>query len=174
MSTQRVYTGYSGQLAVMAELIFRQVNVALPQVDLGTDLFAFQDATEGLCRLQVKTAQGTRYVREEGYSAQFGFPMRQLERASGPALSYVLVVRFEGRFVEFVVLARTAVVNWWNGDRRFGTENPASGDLVVTVQFRPDSVTCGEIDLTPFRNTWSLPGLELRSSSTPGPQPDQA
>jgi len=51
MSTQRVYTGHSGQLAVMAELLVRQVNAAVPHVDLGTDLFAFRDATEALCRV---------------------------------------------------------------------------------------------------------------------------
>jgi len=107
----------------------------------------------------VKTAQAARYAREEGYRAQFGFPMRQLEKASGPALTYVLAVRFEERFEDFVVLPRVAVVGWWNGANRFGTENPASGDLAVTVQFRPDSVVCGEVDLTPYRNAWHLLGL---------------
>ena len=32
------YTGRSGQMAVMAELLFRRCNAAIPEVDVGTDV----------------------------------------------------------------------------------------------------------------------------------------
>lgn len=58
MSRQRAYTGHSGQMAVMAELLHRQCNVAVPDVDYGTDVFAFHDDREDVARIQVKAARG--------------------------------------------------------------------------------------------------------------------
>jgi hypothetical protein len=39
VSRQHLYTGKSGQLAVMAELVSRGYNVAVPEVDAGDDIF---------------------------------------------------------------------------------------------------------------------------------------
>lgn len=172
MSRQRVYTGVSGQHAVVAELLMRQITVALPMVDRGTDLFAFREESERVARIQVKTARGDRYAREEGYSAQFGIPMRQLEVQGGAELLYVLVTRLEDAFGDFVVVSRAQVCAWWNGLERFGTDNPSSGDLALTVQFRPASVLCGQVDLTAYRNAWALLGFastihEPASTDTP-------
>ena len=50
MSRQRTYTGRSGQMAVVAELLFQQCNAAVPEVDYGTDVFAFQDEREEAAR----------------------------------------------------------------------------------------------------------------------------
>ena len=83
MAKQRTWTGHSGQNAVKAELLFRQCNVAVPEVDLGTDVFAFRDARPEMARIQVKTAQGRRYKNEAGYSATFHVPLKQLEIPEG-------------------------------------------------------------------------------------------
>lgn len=40
MSRQHLYTGKSGQLVVMAELVSRGYNVAVPEVDIGDELEA--------------------------------------------------------------------------------------------------------------------------------------
>ena len=40
-------------MAVMAELLFRKCNVAVPIIDLGTDTFAFRDDREEVARVQV-------------------------------------------------------------------------------------------------------------------------
>jgi hypothetical protein len=70
------YTGRSGQRAVMAELLFRECNAAIPDVDTGEDLFAFRDDREEIARIQVKTAAHARgYAKEEGYRVQFGIPL---------------------------------------------------------------------------------------------------
>ena len=37
------FTGGSGQMAVMGELLHRKCNAAIPHVDVGTDVFAFKD-----------------------------------------------------------------------------------------------------------------------------------
>ncbi len=159
--TDDTFRGRGGQLAVMAEVLYRLCNAAIPEVDVGTDVFAFLDHRVDVARIQVKTARGARYENEEGYSARFDVPMRQLERTDGLPLYYALAVRLEGRWADFLVIGREQLDNLWNGPQRFGTENHRTGDLALTVQFRPGNVRCGEVDLTPYRNAWDqLPPLQ--------------
>src|SRR4051794_33366596 len=95
--TRDLYTGRSGQLAVVAELLNRQRNVAIPEVDVGEDLFAFRDrVNEPVTRIQVKTANATRRKTAGRYSARFSVPFAQLDAPDEPALHYVFAVRFEG------------------------------------------------------------------------------
>jgi hypothetical protein len=51
---QDSFTGRSAQLAVLAELLRLHCNAAIPEVDLGTDVFVFRDDREEVVRLQVK------------------------------------------------------------------------------------------------------------------------
>jgi hypothetical protein len=48
---RRPYTGRSGQMAVMAELLDRECNVAVPEIDVGEDVFAFRDGEEAIARI---------------------------------------------------------------------------------------------------------------------------
>jgi hypothetical protein len=52
------YTGKAGHLAVMGEIALRGYNVALPEIDVGDDIFAVNPQTGKLVRVQVKTARG--------------------------------------------------------------------------------------------------------------------
>jgi hypothetical protein len=56
---QNLYVGRAGQMAVMAELLWRGWNVALPEVDVGEDVFVVKDESGELWRVQVKTATAT-------------------------------------------------------------------------------------------------------------------
>jgi hypothetical protein len=56
MITRNEYVGRAGQLAVMAELSWRGYNIAIPEIDIGDDVFAVNDLTGHMWRLQVKTA----------------------------------------------------------------------------------------------------------------------
>ena len=42
MSRQSLYSGRAGQMAVMAEFLIRGYNVAIPEVDVGDDIFLGQ------------------------------------------------------------------------------------------------------------------------------------
>lgn len=42
-SRRDLYVGRAGQLAVMAELLLRGYNVAIPEVDVGDDVFVVRD-----------------------------------------------------------------------------------------------------------------------------------
>ena len=52
-------------MAVIAELLHRRCNAAIPHVDIGMDVFAFRDDREDVARIQVKTAPETPYRKAE-------------------------------------------------------------------------------------------------------------
>ena len=72
------FVGRAGQLAVMAEFLLRGYNVAMPEVDVGDDIFVVHDRRGTLWRIQVKTALGK--PRSYGYSGQFAVGLKQLRR----------------------------------------------------------------------------------------------
>jgi hypothetical protein len=152
--TRDAFTGRSGQLAVLAEILIRRCNAAVPEVDLGTDVLAFLDDEDIVARVQVKTGQAERYRRGEGHSAQFSIALKQLKLPDVPPLFYALAVRLEDRFVDFLIIGRDRLSQYWKGPRRLGTLD-REGNLVLTVQLR-ERVLCGEVDLTEFRNRWDL------------------
>jgi hypothetical protein len=129
------FTGGSGQMAVMSELLHRRCNAAIPHVDIGTDVFAFRDDREDVARIQVKTAPGKRYKNGKGYSAKFGVKMTQLGRTDTPPLYYALAARLEKVWGSFIIISRTKLQELWN--EGCGSENSRSGDLELYIQFRP-------------------------------------
>ncbi|AMV28935.1 hypothetical protein VT84_31365 [Gemmata sp. SH-PL17] len=158
------FSGGSGQMAVIGELLHRKCNAAIPHVDIGTDVFAFRDDREEVARIQVKTSPGKLYKNGKGYSAKFGIPMKQLERTDEPPLFYALAVRLDGGWGLFVVIGRTKLKELWNAG--CGSKNNKSGDLELYIQFRPENegelkAFCGKFDLTAHINAWeSLPPLK--------------
>jgi hypothetical protein len=168
------YTGGSGQMAVIAELLHRKCNAAIPYVDVGMDVFAFLDDREEVARIQVKTAPGTRYKNGEGYHAKFGVPMAQLKRTDDPPLFYALAVRLDNGWGCFIVISRVKLRKLW--DDGCGSENERSGDLELYIRFRRHEgeaggdeaenehelkASCDDFDLTDYKDAWeSLPPLK--------------
>ena len=54
--SQRAFFGRSAQMAVMAELLHRRINVAIPEVDVGDDIYAVKGLSPQVTRVQVKGA----------------------------------------------------------------------------------------------------------------------
>jgi hypothetical protein len=134
-SSSASFTGGSGQMAVMAELLHRKCNAAIPQIDVGTDVFAFRDDREDVARIQVKTAPARVYKHGQGYSAKFGVPMAQLRRTDEPPLFYILIVRLVNGWGSVIVISRTKLQELW--DEGCGSVNEKSGDLELHIRFRP-------------------------------------
>jgi hypothetical protein len=86
-----LYLGRAGQMAVMAEYLARGWNVAIPEVDVGDDIFVVRDIDGNLSRIQVKTASAQ--DRKFGYSAKFSVSFPQLRYPLTPELTYVFTVR---------------------------------------------------------------------------------
>ena len=51
-----LYIGRAGQMAVMSEFLCRGYNVAIPEVDVGDDIFVVRDLDGAFSRIQVKTS----------------------------------------------------------------------------------------------------------------------
>lgn len=157
-----VYTGRSGQLAVLAELLQRECNAAIPEVDTGEDVFAFRDGSDVIARLQVKTANAKPLKTADGYTAQFSVPLAQLGRRDVPPLYYVFPVRFAGRWQDFLIVQRWQLSDLYEAGT-LGIEN--AGALKLTLSFRTHDVRCGRVSLQAFRNAWdTLPPCSCLST----------
>jgi hypothetical protein len=160
--TDDSFTGRAAQLAVMAELLQLRCNVAIPEVDLGTDVFVFNEDREEVVRLQVKACTVPYiYADASGYSAQFALPMKQFRRLDDrPPLYYALAVLRDQKWADVLVVSRARLQSYFNGKKKFGSFHKANDDLVLTVEFR-DRVECSGQELTDCRNAWkSLPPLQ--------------
>jgi hypothetical protein len=163
------FTGGSGQMAVISELLHRKCNAAIPLIDIGTDVFAFQDDRAEVARIQVKTASGKPYKKANGYCAEFRIPIIQLERTDGPSLFYALAVRLTDGWGSIIVISREKLKTLREDGMGSEIKNNKKFDLRLYIQLRhqqdADEQTlkaqCGEIDLTEYLNAWeSLPPLK--------------
>ena len=160
--TDDTFTGRAAQLAVVAELLRLRCNAAIPEVALGTDIFAFKDDQEETVRLQVKACTVPHiYADGSGYSAKFALPMKQFRRPDDqPPLYYVLAVLRDDKWVDFLIVSRIRLQSYYSGKKKFGSVNKTNDDLEITVEFRK-TVECSAQDLSDCRNAWeSLPPLQ--------------
>jgi hypothetical protein len=142
------YVGKGGHLATMAEFLLRGYNVAMPEVDVGDDIFVVSDRDGQLWRIQVKTAMGKR--RRYGYSGQFAVSLKQLEAEKRPDLFYVFALRTEDAW-EFLILPREAL-HAEHQDHSVGTI--AGSLLILTFRFQPAAVLGSGRNFQSYRNNW--------------------
>ena len=69
------YVGKAGHLAIMSAFLMRGWNVAIPEDDVGDDIFVVQDESGTLRRVQVKIPTTT--VRQTGFSVRFQVAIKQ-------------------------------------------------------------------------------------------------
>lgn len=134
------HIGRAGQLAAMAEILARGWNVAVPEVDVGDDIFVAQDDGTRLTRVQVKTTAGT--VFEAGWKSHpITLPYAQFSRDEEEVpFTYVFAVRTGDRW-RFVVIERGQLREKWIEFARERREaghlrkNPASDPKAIGIQF---------------------------------------
>jgi hypothetical protein len=147
---QSLYVGRAGQMAVMAELLWRGWNVALPEVDVGEDVFVVKDESGELWRVQVKTA--TAKLQQKGYSAQFNVSLKQLETLRTPDLVYIFAVRGPSGWESFIIIDRSTL---YREHELHHIGSVSRGNLVL--RFTQDDVTlrCSDRDLLAYQSDWS-------------------
>ncbi|EXU74137.1 MULTISPECIES: hypothetical protein [Erwinia] len=101
------YKSKAAHLAVMAELAWREYNVAMPEIDIGDDIFAVKDSSGNMWRLQVKYSQAKKL--KKGYSGTFGVRHDQLVKPTSPELYYVFVIKKECGNWFYLILPRQAL-----------------------------------------------------------------
>jgi hypothetical protein len=147
---QHLYKGRSGHLAVMAELLYRGHNVAIPEVDVGDDVFVVREDEVTVTRVQVKATDG--HDQEGGYWAQFQVPVAQLEKVDVPALVYVFAVHYQEHWRDFLVIRRSALFNL-RSQKEVGSPD-GKGNLILRLAFTVDDVRNKGISFQEYRNAW--------------------
>lgn len=160
--SKRAFTGRSGHLAVMAEFLYRLINVAIPEVDVGDDVFVVKGDSAEVVRVQVKTATAIEQVKS--YVALVNVPESQLQvPQDNPPLVYAFPVRRkkgkEGRWSDFIVIRRETLFVLYD-KRQAGTRYVDKDSKKPYVQFRivlTDATAQsgpGKVDMQPYRDAW--------------------
>ncbi len=152
-----LYFGQAGEFAVMSELLTRGWNVAIPQVDVGDDVIVIDDHAGNFVRVQIKSANATQ--RTSSYSVQFRFPLTQLLTPVDPELVYILAVRNQNRWHDFLIIPRAVLYEQYS-EQPFGSTSNKNA-LILYLSFENKHVTCSSRDLSAYRNNWSrFPKIE--------------
>lgn len=146
------YIGRSGQLVVLAEFLRRGYNAAIPEVDMGEDVFVIEDATGKLSRVQVKSAIGK---GTQNIYAIFNVSLKQLETIRQPDLWYVFTVYHGGLWREFLVIRRDKLhaLHATEGAGRLSKRTQTH--VTFYIAFHKDDVRCGGVSLRKYRANWS-------------------
>ncbi|MCW5682049.1 MAG: hypothetical protein KIS70_12095 [Xanthobacteraceae bacterium] len=90
----------------MAELAYRGYNVAIPEIDIGDDVFVLNDSTGQLSRIQVKTATGKKLENNDrAYRCQFSVRESHVSSTVTQGVHYVFACRCN-RSWRFLVIER--------------------------------------------------------------------
>lgn len=145
-----LYSGRAGQMAAMSEFLIRGYNVAIPEVDVGDDIFVVKDSSGDYSRIQVKTAIATKISK--GYSTRYSLKLSQLRLPSSPETWYVFVNRLELNWQSFVVIPREDLA-YLQREHMIGSVNK-NNVLSLYLSYTNDSVTCSNQNLSEYLNNW--------------------
>lgn len=134
----------------MAEFLSRGYNVAVPEVDVGDDLFVVRDADGELSRVQVKTSNARSTAA--GHVATFKVPLRQLKTPHRPDMNYVFAVRLDERWTDFVLVDRATL---YELHEVHGLGSVVREHLLLEMTFSAGALRCQAQSLQRFRNDWS-------------------
>lgn len=129
----------------MSEFLTRGWNVAIPEVDIGDDIFVVQDDNGTLRRVQVKTSTST--TRQNGYSGQFNMSLSQLKKIADILVHFVFVVRHNNAWTKPIIIRQDYLLD------HFQTNNigSAHGDnLSLYFSYSINKVECSGLDLTKY------------------------
>lgn len=141
-------------MVVMSEFLLRGYNVAVPEIDIGDDIYVVEDENGNLGRVQVKAANCD--TKKNGYSGQVNVKFSQLIEPKGALLTYVFVLRHQDQWGPFIVIPRKRLYDEHdlNG---VGTHSNGYPNVVFTLSYNRDenTLTCSGRDFSEFLNNWS-------------------
>ncbi|MBX3533328.1 MAG: hypothetical protein KF826_03175 [Xanthobacteraceae bacterium] len=149
-------TGKAGQFAVMAELALRGYNVAIPEIDIGDDVFVLNDDTGRLSRIQVKTGTGKKLSSyDRAYRCQYSVRDSHVSGAASQGVHYVLAGRC-GKSWRFLVLERGVLNHLMNNG--WGTKMKNGSTMLSVVFITRSEVKSSTdktgIDLSAYASNW--------------------
>jgi len=148
------YVGKAGHLAVMGELALRGYNVAMPEMDIGDDLFVVNDATGAMWRIQVKTSIAR--VGPHVLSGQFRIRQTAITTPLNPDLHFVFALRVALGW-RYVVVSRQVLANYVQA-HNMGTHAMVKGvawrQLYISIRINTGAATCSGQVLTHLLENW--------------------
>lgn len=145
MSNYHLYLGKAGHLTVMSEFLIRGWNVAIPEVDIGDDIFVVHDKNGDLRRVQVKTA--TANEKDNSYSGQFNIPLNQLQNISGTKLIYVFLVRKKDSWTKPVIISQNDLFDFYQAMKIVSN---SKGLLNIYFSYSQNQVKWRGMDLSKY------------------------
>ena len=149
VNNYHLYLGKAGHLAVMSEFLMRGWNVAIPEVDIGDDIFVVQDENGILSRIQVKTSTST--ARHSGFSAQFNVPLSQLTNISIIPVHYVFIIRHNDNWTKPLIIRQDYLLDLFKN----GIGSKHGGRLVLYFSYKPKKIECSGFDLSKYVSDYS-------------------
>jgi hypothetical protein len=140
-----LYLGKAGHLAVMSEFLTRGWNVAIPEVDVGNEIFVVQDDIGKLKRVQVKTSTST--VRKTAFSGQFNISLTQLRDRRTDPVHYVFIVRNNDQWTKPVIIRQDYLLNHFENDK-IGSEY--NDNLNLYFAYSANKVECSGLDFSKY------------------------
>ena len=139
------YLGKAGHLNVMSEFLMLGWNVAIPEVDIGDDIFVVQDDNGTLRRVQVKTSTST--DRKESFSGQFSVSVKNLRNISTILVHYIFLVRHNNEWSKPVIIRQDYLLDHFENNK-VGSE--AKGNITFYFSYTNEKVECSGQDLTKY------------------------
>ncbi len=144
------YLGRAGHLAIMAEFLIRGWNVAIPEVDIGDDIFVVQDEEGTFRRVQVKTSSAT--TRRAGFSGKFSVSIKNLKNLSNVLVHYVFIVRNGPDWSKPLVIRQDQLLGHYKNE---GLGSVAGGNITFYFSYAAGRVLCSGKDFTTYVNEFS-------------------
>lgn len=139
------YLGKAGHLTVMSEFLMLGWNVAIPEIDIGDDIFVVQDDNGTLRRVQVKTSNST--SRKSNYSGQFSVSVKNLRNVTNILVHYVFIVRHNNEWSKPVIIRQDFLLDHFENNN-VGSE--ANGNIIFYFSYSNERVECSGKDFTNY------------------------
>ncbi len=150
---ESLYFGKAGELFVMSEFLLNGFNVAVPEVDIGDDIFVIYGVNT-IYPVQVKSANVVGNVA--AFSAQFSLSRTQLLQVRSPELYYAFAIRHEASWLGLFLLNRELLASWYQE----GSNRLATTSQHLTISFvqssQEDRITCFGNDVMPYNRNFSI------------------
>lgn len=153
---QALYFGRAGHLAAMSEFLLRGWNVAIPEVDVGDDIFVVHDAQGIFRKVQVKSAN-TRSLKKDGqYFARFKISLNQLMTSQPIEFYYIFMFRHGEVWMEALVIPQIELLNIYS-QQKLGSLHGNSLSLHFSINCKADKnqIFCSGYDFSPWLGNFS-------------------
>lgn len=139
------YLGKAGHLTVMSEFLMLGWNVAIPEVDIGDDIFVVQDDSGTLRKVQVKTSTST--SRKSSYSGQFSVSVKNLQSISNILVHYIFIVRHLDEWSKPVIIRQDYLLDHFKNNN---VSSEANGNITFYLSYANGKVKCSAQDFTKY------------------------